>query len=213
MPTEQRYSEDQLHEADGKFGSGSSSSPHEHEAVKQTGRVVVSTEKPITSTIKEGSLGTHIDAQGNKTDNHEAVQAHTDALAEHQKNVGAVVSAEKGSPEKAAALLTLAGSREKLADAHAKLLQSQGVKTDEHGRVPMKIGRSTYYAAYQADKSAMPNAGPTYHAESKSGSYLMDVQQSVVDRGAAKLADKGKRDLSQISETRETRAVEFRWGW
>jgi hypothetical protein len=34
-----RYSEDQPRETDGKFGSGSSSSPHEHETVKQTGKL------------------------------------------------------------------------------------------------------------------------------------------------------------------------------
>ena len=211
MPTEQRYSEDQPHEVDGKFGSGSSSSPHEHEAVKQTGRVVVSTEKPITSTIKEGSLVTHIDAQGNKTDNHEAVQAHTAALQEHQANVQKYMDTVTAKGDVKAASTTLAGSREKLADSHAKLLASQGVKTDEQGRVPMKVGRATVYASYQADKSAMPNAMPTYHIETKGGAYIMDSTQHDVDRGAAKLADKGKRSLSQISETRETRAVEFRW--
>ena len=51
MPIEERFSEDQPRDPDGKFGSGSSSSPHENEAVKKAGGFVPHAPEsaPVTS--------------------------------------------------------------------------------------------------------------------------------------------------------------------
>ena len=85
------------------------------------------------------------------------------------------------------------------AAAHQQALNElQGAKHDastHEGRVPIKIGKSTYYAKYSPAESNQPNAMPTYHAETKEGTYVMHLVQNDVNKyhdaykGAAKQKD------------------------